>query len=167
MSINKSEDRKLPEHANLPRNMGTNYTTVRSLSGPSPRLSGPSSRPSRFLSDEKKSSKKTGEFCLSSLGFKESEPDWRRSPPEFHPPPFSFTNRTLPISKTWKNLNPDEKSQVNEAKVNFQGRIITFETFACNDEEIYEALSQRDIQKLLNGKPINFVKISQKTFEFL
>ena len=55
---------------------------------------------------------------------------------------------------SWKDLNADEKGQIKEAKVNFQGRIITFETFACDIEEVYEALSPSEIRTLLNGKQL-------------
>lgn len=68
---------------------------------------------------------------------------------------------------TWKELNPVEKSRIREAKVNFQGRILTFESFACNDEEIYEALSHNEIVTLLNGKQIKFNKINRKTLSFI
>lgn len=68
---------------------------------------------------------------------------------------------------TWKELKPVEKSRIREAKVNFQGRILTFESFACNDEEIYEALSHNEIVTLLNGKQIKFNKINRKTLSFI
>lgn len=65
----------------------------------------------------------------------------------------------------YNELDPDEKSRINKAKVNYQGRIITFEQFACNSEEIYAALSHSEIITLLEGK-FDRLKEEEKNHNF-